>query len=168
MANTYSYRYGQRELVKGAVDSAIVVEIGDMVFLNTDDVRPATSFTWDDGAGGSLSDLDGTQALFAAQFLGVAAEASASGQTDPISVDISPLSVYEFSVASATYEIGGTLAPDKTVGADTLQDQQLEAADQNSSIAMAKRRHTSATTKLHVSFASAYNPAANNANSALG
>lgn len=152
MANSYTFRHGQRRLIKGRVDSAQVIEIGDMVFLNTDDLRPASSYTWD-------TNLATTQASFAAVFVGIACESSASGETDPISVDVSADSVYEFTVASATYEIGDDLGPDAntTPSPDQLEDQVLEATSSRANaIAVAHEYKASAATKLHVSFYSGY------------
>ena len=41
MANNLRHRHGPQLLVKAAVDSATVIEVGDMVWLDTDDVKPA-------------------------------------------------------------------------------------------------------------------------------
>lgn len=153
MADSFTFRHGQRQLCLLPVDSSTVVEIGDMCYYATDDVKPASAFTWD-------NNLATTQAGFADVFLGIAAMKSASGETTPIDVDISPTAVYEFAVASATYEFGAKLGPDKASG-NALLSQVLEAAVAASSVAVAMDRAPSATTKLKVSFASAYNPAAN-------
>lgn len=160
MANSYSFRSGQRELVKCPVDSGTVVEVGDVVYLETDDTRPASSKVWD-------TNLATTQANLANVFMGVAVEMSANGDTDDIDVDISPDSVYQFTVNSATYKLGDALGCDKDTG-NALLDQALEAATGTSAIARAKEFKSSATTLLRVSFASAYNVAANNVNAVVG
>ena len=161
MANNLRHRSGPQLLVKCAVDSAQVIDIGDMVWLNTDDVRPATAFTWD-------TDLATTQASFAEKFIGIAQEESASGETDEISVDISPLAVYEMALASATAEVGDPLGPDQTgTGSSaTLMDQQLESAVAGSSVARCVKRNAAAATSIEVTFASAY--FADNTNGELG
>ncbi len=161
MANNLRHRHGEQLLVKCAVDSAIVIEVGDMVWLNTDDVRPATSFTWD-------TNIATTQAAFAVLFIGIAQESSASGQTDEINVDISPMSVYEMILSSATAEVGDPLGPDQTGTGSTatLMDQQLESAVATSSIARCVKRNAAAGTAIEVVFASAYFP--NNLNGELG
>src|SRR5687767_13661826 len=107
MSNQLRLRSGQVQLHKLRVDSGTVIEAGDMVFLNTDDVRPASAFAWN-------TDLATTQGNFAAVFLGIAHQQSASGDTEDVSVDLSPHSVYEFDVNSATYEVGATLGPDES------------------------------------------------------
>lgn len=160
MANRFRYRHGQTQLVKLPVDSSTVIEIGDMVFLDTDDVKPASSFTW-------TTDLATTQGNFAAKFIGIACESSASGDTDKISVDISPVSVYEMDAASDTYIPGAPLGPDKDTG-NALLDQTLEDAVAAASIARVYKAVDTAGTKVEVTFASAYNVAANNVNGVVG
>jgi hypothetical protein len=158
--DSHSFRHGQRKLVRGRVDSATVIEIGDMVWLDTDDVKPASDFTWN-------SNLATTQGDFAAKFLGIASEKSANGDTDPISVDVSEHAIYEFTVASATYEIGDDLGPDDdtTPSPDELMDQQLVGTSAaTSAIARSHEYKASASTKLLVSFYSAYYGSNINAN----
>lgn len=154
------YRFGQVELVKYAVDSATVISAGDMVYLDTNDVKPASDLTWD-------TNLATTQATFANTFMGIAREASASGDTDAIDIDISPMSVYEFTVASDTYELSASLGPDKATGNELL-DQALEDAVAASAVAFPYERAGTATTLLKVKFASAFNPASSNANASIG
>ena len=45
MANTMRWRYGDTCPVMLPVDSATVIEIGDMVYLDTDDAKPASAQT---------------------------------------------------------------------------------------------------------------------------
>lgn len=159
MPNQLRFRRGQVELHKFRVDSATVIEAGDLLFLDSDDVKPASDFTWD-------TDLATTQAAFAAAFVGVAHQQSAAGDTDDVSVDTSPLSVYEFDVNSATYEVGDTLGPDENSSA--LMNQQLEAASAANAIARAAEYKAASSSLLRVQFASAYHPASANANAAIG
>ena len=51
------HRYGQQCIVRVAVDSATAIAMGDLVYLDTDDAKPASSETW-------YSDLAATQAQF--------------------------------------------------------------------------------------------------------
>jgi hypothetical protein len=160
MANRLRYRSGQVELVRVRVDSGTVIEAGDLVFLDTDDAKPASDFTWD-------TDLATTQGEFAAKFLGVAHQPSADGETDPISVDVSPHAVYEFDANAATYEVGDVLGPDELSSA--LMDQQLEAvATPDLGIARAAEYKAASSSKLRVRFASGYHTASANANAAIG
>lgn len=162
MANNLRYRHGPQLLVDCAVDSTTVIEAGDMVYLDTDDVKPATSFTF-------TTNVATTQANFAAVFVGIANAQSRNGDTDDIAVDISNLSVYEMACASATAEIGDDYAPDTTgaTSSDTLMDQTLEQpAAATSAIARCVKRKVVASTVVEVVFASAYNP--NNTNAVVG
>jgi hypothetical protein len=156
--NHLRFRSGQVTLRKVRVDSATVIEAGDLVWLDTDDAKPASAFTWD-------TNLATTQAAFAAKFLGVAHQPSKSGDTAPISVDVSPHSVYEFDVASASYEVGQPLGPD--ANGEALMDQQLEAAVAASAIARAAE-YSGTTTSLRVTLASAYSTGSGNANAHVG
>ncbi|MGA7700475.1 MAG: hypothetical protein WCB27_12760 [Thermoguttaceae bacterium] len=97
MSDKMRWRYGDTNPVVAAVDSGTVIEIGDLVLLNTDDARPA-----------SMQAVQGTkaatQAAFAAIFLGVAMQRSRSGETAPIRV--ATTGVFEFDCASGTFELG--------------------------------------------------------------
>ena len=46
MANVMRWRYGDTSPVKLAVDAATVIEIGDLVYLDTDDVKPVSSLSY--------------------------------------------------------------------------------------------------------------------------
>jgi hypothetical protein len=157
--NKLRFRSGQVQLVKVRVDAATVIEAGDLVWLDTDDAKPASAFAW-------TTNLATTQGNFAAKFLGVAHQASAAGDDSPISVDISPLSVYEMDVSPATYELGATLGPDES--SSTLMDQQLEAALAVNSIARSAEVRAQSTSLLRVTLASAYSTASANVNAAIG
>ena len=159
MSNQLRLRSGQVQLHKLRVDSGTIIEAGDLVFLDTDDVKPASEFAWD-------TDLPTTQASFAAVFLGVAHQQSADGDTDDVSIDLSPHAVYEFDVNSATYEVGDTLGPDES--SSTLMNQQLEAAVGTSSIARAAEYKAAASTRLRVTLASAYHAGSANVNAHIG
>lgn len=152
------FRSGQVHLRKVRVDAETVIAAGDLVWLDTDDAKPASDFAW-------TTNLATTQGLFAARFLGIAHQSSAAGQTDPISVDVSSTSVYEFDVAPAAYEVGQPLGPDENSSA--LMNQQLEAAVAPSAIARAAE-YAPSTASLRVTFASAFSTASGNVNANLG
>ena len=160
MADSFTFRRGQRRIASVAVDSGTVIAIGDMLYLATDDVRPASDFTWD-------TNLATTQAGFADVFVGIAMHKSASGDVLPVDIDISADSEYQFGCASATYAYGATVGPDKASG-NALLAQTLEAAVAASSVARVLKAEASATTAVWVSFASVYNPSANTAAGAIG
>lgn len=160
MDNRLRYRTGQTHLRKFAVDSATVIDAGDMVWLDADDVKPAPAFVW-------TTNLATTQAAFAAKFAGIAHEASAAGETAEISVDVSPDSVYEMLAASATYEVGDPVGPDESP-ATTLADQTVEGAVSTSAIGRVVERADTAVTKVLCTFASAYHTGSSNVNADVG
>jgi len=157
--NRLRFRSGQVQLRKVRVDAGTVIEAGDLVWLDGDDAKPAKDFPWN-------SDLATTQSDFAGKFLGVAHQQSRDGDDDPISVDISPHSVYEFSVSPASFEIGQPLGPDENAG--SLMNQQLEAAAASSAIARSAEYTAGSVGTLRVTFASAYAAGSANANAVLG
>jgi len=160
MTNQLKFRSGQVQLHKLRVESSTVIAAGDLVYLDDDVVKPASDFPWD-------TDLATTQAAFADAFIGVAHQSSADGETDDISVDLCPLAVYQFDVASGTYEVGDMLAPDES--SSQLMSQQLEiVADATLAIAFAAEYQANPATQLRTSFASAFHPASANVNAAVG
>lgn len=159
MANRLRFRSGQVELHRLRVDSDIVIEAGDLVYLDNDKVKPASEFPWD-------SDIVTTQGAFAGVFVGVAHQPSAEGETNDVSVDLSPFAVYEFDVDSAAYEFGETLGPDE--GSSAMLSQRLVSADASDSVARAAESRTAATSLLRVQFASAYHVASANAGAEIG
>ncbi len=160
MSNKLRFRSGQVELHKVRIDSATVIEAGDLVWLDTDDAKPASAFTW-------TTDLATTQGNFAAVFLGVAHQSSAAGETQDISVDLSTFSVYEFDVDSATFELGGLLGPSSA--SSLLTDQKLATVASGAlAIARAAEYKAAASSVLRVQFASAFHPASANVNANIG
>ncbi|MBX3450389.1 MAG: hypothetical protein KF777_12550 [Planctomycetaceae bacterium] len=154
------FRSGQVELHRLRVDSATEIEAGDLVYLDGDDVKPASAFAWD-------TNLATTQGAFAAVFLGVAQQSSRVGETADISVDLSPLSVYEFDVDPSTFEVGNLLGPDNA--SDALVDQQLmKIGTAAAAIARAAEYRATTSATLRVQFASAFHVASANVNAALG
>ena len=99
MSDKMRWRYGEPNPVVAAVDSATVIEIGDLLWLDTDDAKPASSFSGDDAF-----DEFHHQQNFAGKFLGVAEQRSVAGDTTPIRV--ATTGVFEFNCPSGTYELG--------------------------------------------------------------
>ncbi len=116
MSNTMRWRYGDTNPVVAAVDSATVVEIGDLLWQDTDDTKPASSQS-DQGS------ETANQQLFADNFLGVAMQRSRSGDTTPIRV--ATTGVFEFDCPSGTFELGDLIGADENTAGDALLDQQV-------------------------------------------
>jgi len=160
MSNRLRFRSGQVELHKVRVNSDTILEAGDLVYLDTDDVKPVSEFAF-------TTDLATTRGNFAALFLGVCHQASADGETADVSVDLSPLAVYEFDVDAATFELGDKLACDGD--SDGLEPQRLaKVSNAAHAIARSSEFKSTASSLLRVQFASAFHPASSNVNAAIG
>lgn len=157
--NKLRFRSGQVQLRKVRVDASSTIHAGDLLWLDGNVARPASEYAWN-------TDLATTQAEFAAKFLGVAHQPSAAGESTPISVDVSPQSVYEFDVSLGSYEIGQPLGPDENLS--LLMSQQLESALPANAIARSAEYTTAAVTTLRVTLAPAYSTGSSNLNSNLG
>lgn len=141
MSDILRWRYGDTSLVVIPVDSATVIEIGDLVYLDTDDAKPASSLA----DGGSEA---ANQESFHDLFAGVAMQRSRAGDTDPIRV--ATRGVFEFPCPSATFEVGALIGASEDAGGTFLLDQQVEGvATANLAIGRcAKRVNPAATTVL--------------------
>ncbi len=144
------HRYGPQVMVQAAVDSATAINAGDAVFLDTDDVKPASSEAW-------TGVLATTQENFVNHFLGIALadHPANSGAVTDFPVDISPMAVYEMDCASETHEVGDTLGMDKASG-NNLLPSTLEKAAAASSCFRCLRRNAAASTRIYVRMQSAY------------
>jgi len=97
MADKMRRRYGDTNPVIAAVDADTVIEIGDLVYLDTDDAKP-----YADGDYEAVANPPCEQ--FKKRFLGVAMQRSRAGDTDPIRV--ATTGVFEHDCPSDTYELG--------------------------------------------------------------
>ncbi len=139
-----------RHIVYCAVDTGTVIAVGDLLYLDTDDVKPAASFTW-------TSNIATTQANFANVFLGVAlaSHAGGSGAVTNFPVDMSPLTIYKYACTSEAHEIGDTLGLAKDSG-NNMVNQSFVKAAASSSVARCHKRDASAATSVQVTLQSAY------------
>lgn len=96
---------GDRKAVMCAVDSATVIAKGDLVWLDTDDVKPFSDLP-DVGAEAA------NQAAARDLFMGVALRSSASGET--LAIPVATAGVFEFDCVSATFELGALVGSDGT------------------------------------------------------
>jgi hypothetical protein len=97
MANTMRWRYGETNPVMMPVDDTVAIEIGDLLYVASDEVRPV-------GELASQGSLAATQEFFHDNFVGVAMQCSPAGSSDPIRV--ATTGVFEFDCASATFDVG--------------------------------------------------------------
>jgi hypothetical protein len=136
------WRYGDTNPVVAAVDSATAIEIGDLVYQDVDDAKPANAQA-DQGS------ETANQELFADKFLGVAMQRSRAGDTDPIRV--ATTGVFEFDCPSGTFELGDLVGVDENSGGDGLLDQQVAAvAASKYAVGRAAKRVATAATRVLV------------------
>jgi len=142
MANTMRWRYGDTCPVMLPVDSATVIEIGDLVYLDVDDAKPASAKA---DQGTEISN----QQLFHDIFAGVAMQASRSGDTQPIRV--ATTGVFEFDCVSATLEVGDLLAADENGGGTALLNQTVaKVTNANAAVGRCAKRLNPAGTRVLV------------------
>ena len=141
MSDKMRWRYGDTNPVVAAVDSATVIEIGDLVYQDVDDAKPASSQA-DQGT------ETANQELFSDNFLGVAMQRSRAGDTSPIRV--ATTGVFEFDCPSGTFELGDLVGADEHSGGTALLAQQVAkvSASKYGIGRVAKRLAAAATTVL--------------------
>jgi hypothetical protein len=136
------WRYGDTNPVVAAVDSATVIEIGDLVWLDTDDAKPASAQA-DQGS------ETANQEKFADNFLGVAMQRSRSGESSPIRV--ATTGVFELDCPSGTFELGDLVGADENAAGDALLNQQVAKVTASSrAIARGAKREAAAGTSVLV------------------
>ena len=143
MGNVMRYRQdGKRTAVP--VDSATVIEVGDMCYLNTDDALPAsTAALWS-------ADQATTAALLKNDFLGIAMTASPSGETEPVIFAHSG-AVFEMDADSDSYVIGAEVGGMKDTGGNFLYDQQvIDAATAAGAIGIVAEDAPASSTRILV------------------
>jgi hypothetical protein len=133
MSDKMRWRYGDTNPVVAAVDSDTVIEIGDVVWQDTDDAKPASSLP-------DLNTKAANQAALADKFLGVAMQRSRAGETAPIRV--ATTGVFEFDCANGTFELGDLIGADENAAGNALVNQQVAkvAASQDAIGRIAKRQ----------------------------
>jgi hypothetical protein len=146
MSDTMRWRYGDTNPVVLPVDAATVIEIGDLIYLETDDARPAS-------AQADQSTEAANQELFHDKFAGVAMQRSGAGDSNPIRIATS--GVFEFDCASATFEVGTLVGSDEASNGTQLQDQVVVAvATPNLAVGRVVRRVNPAGTRVLVDIVS--------------
>jgi hypothetical protein len=129
-----------------AVDSATVIEIGDLLWLDVDDAKPASAQA-DQGS------ENGNQQLFHDVFAGVAMQASAAGETQPVRV--ATTGVFEFDCLSATHEVGDLMSSDENGGGTALLNQTVvKVSNANAAVGRCAKRVNPAGTRVLVDIVS--------------
>ena len=115
MANNLRWRYGDTNPVMLPVEVGYIVEVGDLLYQEVDDVRSASSMA-DQGT------LEANQELFHDTFVGVAMQASRAEDSEPIRVATG--GVFEFDCISEAFEVGDLVGGNEE-GTGTQLDAQV-------------------------------------------
>lgn len=143
MSNENRHRHeGLVELMDA--DSGTVIEVGDMLYYATDDVRPASAFTWN-------TDLATTQAGFKDVFVGIALTAKPAGAAGKVTV--MTRGVFEMESPSTAWQYGALVGADKASG-NALLSQTVETAVAASAVGIV--RDTGTKTRVRVYFDSQF------------
>ncbi len=126
-----------------AFNGSIAVDINDLMYMEVDDIRPASS----------MADL-GTEILnqrrFARNFAGVAQERRLAAETNagPLAtLSVAPTYIGDFPCASSTWEVGDLVAIDEAASGTALERQKLvKTTDPDLAIGRCIQRSASATT----------------------
>lgn len=131
------------DVVDAAYNGSIAVEIGDLLFHDTDDAKPASSQA-DQGTEAA------NQAAFAPRFLGVSVErklATDAAGTIQVAVDV----IRQYDCVSSTFEIGDLVTVDEASSGTALENQLLvKTTDPLLAIGYAIERAGSGVTKIWV------------------
>ncbi len=142
MSDKMRWRYGDTNPVVASVDSATVIEIGDLVWQDTDDAKQASGIA-------DLGTEAANQEAFADVFLGVAMQRSRNGDTSPIRV--ATTGVFEFDCPSGTFELGDMVGADEnTAGTALLNQQVAKVSASKYAIGRIAKRQAAATTSVLV------------------
>jgi hypothetical protein len=140
MSDKMRWRYGDTNPVLAAVNADTVIEIGDLVYQEVDDVRPASSQA-DQGS------KTANQEVFANKFLGVAMQRSRADETTPIRV--ATTGVFEFDCPSSAFELGDMVGVDENSTGDALLNQQVaKVAAAKYAVGRDAKRQSATTTVL--------------------
>lgn len=122
---------------------SIVVPMYSLLFLDTDDVKPALSAA-------DAGTYAQNKAAFAPLFAGVALDSRASGSAAG-TLEFCTDGIFEFDCVSATWEIGEFVAPsDSGPGVGLLNTSLTKTSTANERIGYCIERAASATTRVKV------------------
>ena len=142
MSDKMRWRYGDTNPVVSAVGSATVIEIGDLVWQDSDEAKPASAQA---DQGSEIANKE----KFAENFLGVAMQRSRNGDTTPIRM--ATTGVFEFDCPNGTFCLGDLISADENAAGDALLNQQVDkVAYSRYAIGRCAKREPSATTRVLV------------------
>ncbi len=142
MSDKMRWRYGDTNPVVAAVAAATVIEIGDLLWQDTDNAKPAAMLP-DSGVKAT------NQAALVHEFLGVAMARSRAGETTPVRV--ATTGVFELDCPSETFELGDLMGMDSgTPGYTLLNQQAIKVSSSALAIGRVAKRQPVATTSVLV------------------
>ncbi|MCG8448909.1 MAG: DUF2190 family protein [Pirellulales bacterium] len=146
MVNTMRWRYGETNPVVLPVLTGFVVNIGDLLYLDGNNVKPAANQP-------NQGTVDANQELFHDNFVGVAMQASTGDQSE--NVRIATSGVFEYDCASATFEVGDLLGSADDGSGTALEGQIVVAvATPNLAVGRCVKQVSPAGTKVLVDIVS--------------
>ena len=145
MADKMRWRYGETNPVLGLVPSTVGVEIGDLVYQDSDTVKPASSQT-------NQTTKALNQSVFAGRFLGVAMQKSPMGEAS--SIRIATTGVFEFDTNTNTFVLGALVGVDELPGRTGLECQKVDTSVLAGAIGRVVRREPTTTNAILVSIKS--------------
>lgn len=158
------YRAGAQSIQPVPRASTMVINAGDMLFLDTSSgqCKPAAQFTW-------TTDLATTQAAFAAVFLGIARSSHISGDTSDCQVDMSAQAIYACACVLATFHVGDLVTPAQDGSNNNLSSNVVQkTATAAAGIGRVHHYVTPADTTVSVKFGSAFNTGSGHKNAGFG
>ena len=116
MSNTMRWRYGETNPVMVPTQAGTVIEIGDLLYLDSGNAKPASSQS-DQGS------LTANQETFHDNFVGVAMQSTPGTIAGAIRVATS--GVFEYDCASATFQIGDLIGSNEEGTGTQLESQEV-------------------------------------------
>ena len=136
------WRYGDTNPVVAAVDAETIIEIGDLLWQDVDNAKPAA-------AQENHGNKEANQLALAFKFLGVAMQRSQSGETAPRRV--ATTGVFEFDCLGGTFELGDLVGADDNSWRIGLLNQRVaKVASGRCAIGRVARRASTASTSVLV------------------
>lgn len=140
MSNTMRWRYGDTNPVYAKPNPSVVVEVGDLLYLVSGQVQPASSL-------GDLGTKAANQEGFHDSFVGVAMQSSPAGGLENIRV--ATTGVFEFACPATTFVLGDLLGVEENAEGNELLSQTVaKVATCNLAVGRCVKAATSATKVL--------------------
>jgi hypothetical protein len=131
MSDRMRWRYGNTNPVVAAVDSSTVIEIGDLLWQDTDDAKPAAALNL-------LHSANPHDEQFKWVFLGVAMQRTRTGDTAPIRV--ATTGVFEFDCTPAAFELGDMIGVETNMERMALCNQVVKKTHRHNAIGRVTKR----------------------------